>query len=68
MKLVGKAGNLLGANAAFAVLEQEEDVGRDDYMRDLDGFDPETRQFVETQLVPEQIRTHDAMRALIQHA
>ena len=54
----------LGEKAAIAALEQGEDHGRDDYIRDLKELDPEARKLVETQLLPEQKRTHDAISAL----
>jgi uncharacterized protein (TIGR02284 family) len=54
----------LGEKAAIAALEQGEDHGRDDYIQDLDDLDTEARQLVETQLLPEQKRTHDAISAL----
>lgn len=57
----------LGEKAAIAALEQGEDHGRDDYIRDLKGLDTEARQLVETQLLPEQKRTHDAISALKKH-
>lgn len=54
----------LGEKAAIFALEEGEDHGRDDYIRDLKDLDIEARQLVETQLLPEQKRTHDAISAL----
>ncbi len=54
----------LGEKAAIAALEQGEDHGRDDYIRDLKDLDMEARKLVETQLLPEQKRTHDTISAL----
>jgi len=54
----------LGEKAAIAALEEGEDHGRDDYRRDLERLDPQGRQFVENRLLPEQLRTHDAISAL----
>ncbi|MFT3926710.1 MAG: DUF2383 domain-containing protein [Myxococcales bacterium] len=54
----------LGEKTAIAVLEEGEDHGRDDYRRDMKDLDIEARQLVETRLLPEQKRTHDAISAL----
>lgn len=54
----------LGEAAAIAALEAGEDHGRDDYKRDLDKLDVSARTLVEVDLLPEQLRTHDAMSAL----
>lgn len=63
-KLVEGGAKMLGEKAAIAALEEGEDHGRDDYKRDIDGLDMETRAFVEQKLMPEQLRTHDALSAL----
>jgi hypothetical protein len=54
----------LGETAAIAALEAGEDHGRDDYRRDLDKLDVSARTLVEVDILPEQLRTHDAMSAL----
>lgn len=63
-KLVEGGAKLFGEKAAIAALEEGEDHGRNDYKRDLDDLDTETRAFVQQKLLPEQLRTHDALSAL----
>ncbi len=63
-KLIEGSASALGEKAAISALEEGEDHGRNDYRRDLDGVDAAARQFIESQVVPEQQRTHDAMSAL----
>jgi len=63
-KLVEGSAATLGEKAAIAALEEGEDHGRDDYMRDVAELDPEARTFVEQTIVPEQLRTHRAMSTL----
>jgi uncharacterized protein (TIGR02284 family) len=63
-KLVEGGAKIFGKDAAIATLEEGEDHGKKDYSRDLDKLTPATRQFVQSELVPEQLRTHDAMSAL----
>jgi hypothetical protein len=62
--LLQGGANLFGEKAAIAALEEGEDHGRDDYRRDLDSLEPDARQFVQTQMLPEQQRTHDTMSRL----
>jgi uncharacterized protein (TIGR02284 family) len=54
----------LGEKAAISALEEGEDHGRDDYIRDLKDLDLEARQLVEMRLLPEQRRTHDVISSL----
>jgi demethoxyubiquinone hydroxylase (CLK1/Coq7/Cat5 family) len=63
-KMVEGGAKALGPKAAIAALEEGEDHGRDDYQRDLDKLDPTTREFVQTRLLSEQLRTHNALSAL----
>jgi uncharacterized protein (TIGR02284 family) len=63
-KAVEGGAKTFGEKAAIAALEEGEDHGRNDYRRDLDKLDVATRQLVQTRVVPEQQRTHDAMSAL----
>jgi hypothetical protein len=63
-KLVEGGAQLFGEKAAIAALEEGEDHGRDDYKRDLGDLDPATRRFIETQILPEQLRTHATMSSL----
>src|SRR5690349_21868968 len=54
-KLVEGAATAFGDKAAVAALEEGEDHGRNDYKRELDSLDPTARQFVQSQLLPEQL-------------
>jgi uncharacterized protein (TIGR02284 family) len=54
----------LGEKAAISALEEGEDHGRDDYIRDLKDLDLDARQLVEMRLLPEQRRTHDVISSL----
>jgi hypothetical protein len=63
-KLVEGGATAFGEKAAIAALEEGEDHGRDDYRRDLSKLPPEVRTFVETNILPEQLRTHGAMSRL----
>lgn len=63
-QLVEGGAKLFGKKAALAALEQGEDHGRDDYKAELAGLNPDLRRFVEAKLLPEQLRTHDALSGL----
>jgi len=63
-KAIEGAAKGLGEKTAIAALESGEDHGRDDYRRDIDKLDAAARQLIETRVLPEQLRTHDAMSAL----
>lgn len=63
-QLVEGGAKLFGKKAALSALEQGEDHGRDDYKAELEGSSPELRRFVEAKLLPEQLRTHDALSGL----
>jgi uncharacterized protein (TIGR02284 family) len=63
-KVVEGGAKTLGERAAVAALEEGEDHGRNDYKRDISKLDTSTRQLVESRIVPEQQRTHDAMSSL----
>ncbi len=65
-KLVEGGASVFGERAAIAALEEGEDHGKKEYA-DLQKLSLDTRRFVETELAPEQKRTHDAMRS-IKHA
>lgn len=62
-KLVEGGAAVFGDKAAIAALEEGEDHGKKEYA-DLDGLTASTRSFVQTELVPEQRRTHDALSAM----
>lgn len=64
VKLLEGGAAALGEKAAIAVLEEGEDHGRNDYRRDSQQLDFEARQFIQTQILPEQLRTHDIVSAL----
>ena len=63
-KLVQGGGNLLGEKTAIQALEEGEDHGLDDYRRDLDELDGETREWVESNILPQAERTHGAVSTL----
>lgn len=63
-QLVEGGAKLFGKKAALAALEQGEDHGRDDYKAELAGASSDLRRFVESKLLPEQLRTHDALAGL----
>jgi demethoxyubiquinone hydroxylase (CLK1/Coq7/Cat5 family) len=63
-KLVEGGAKLMGTKPAVAALEQGEDHGRDDYKRDIDQLDMTSRQLIETEVLPEQERTHRALSRL----
>jgi demethoxyubiquinone hydroxylase (CLK1/Coq7/Cat5 family) len=63
-KLIEGGAKLFGERAAISALEEGEDHGRDDYKRDLKDLDSDGRGFVEQNLIPEQMRTHQALSAL----
>ena len=63
-KLYEGGAKTFGEHAAINALEQGEDHGRDDYRRELDKLDADTRRWVEMQLLPAQLRTHSIVSAL----
>lgn len=63
-KLMEGGAKLFGAKAAIAALEEGEDHGRDDYKRDVKKLEPDARAFIEGQILPEQLRTHQMMSSL----
>jgi uncharacterized protein (TIGR02284 family) len=63
-KVVQQSATVLGEKAAIAALEEGEDHGLHDYQDDLDKLDPDARQIVVSELLPEQQRTHGAMSSL----
>jgi demethoxyubiquinone hydroxylase (CLK1/Coq7/Cat5 family) len=62
VRLIERSAAAIGAKAAIGVLEEGEDHGRDDYLRDLDKLEPSARQLIEFAILPEQRRTHDAIK------
>jgi hypothetical protein len=63
-KLVEGGAKAFGERAAIAALEEGEDHGLKLYRDDLDKLDPLARQWVERDLLPAQVRTHQAMSTL----
>ena len=63
-KLVEGGAKAFGEKAAIAALEQGEDHGRDDYKKDTKELEPDAQNWVNTQIFPEQLRTHQAMSTL----
>jgi uncharacterized protein DUF2383 len=63
-KLVEGGAKVFGEQAAISALEAGEDHGRDDYRRDLDKLDVETRSWIQAQILPAQERTHAIVSAL----
>jgi len=63
-KAIEGAARGFGEKAAISALEEGEDHGRDDYKRDLKKLDEPARVLIETRVLPEQKRTHDAISAL----
>jgi len=63
-KLVEAGAAAFGVSPAIAALEEGEDRGRDGYRKELDDLSPETQAFVSDTVLPEQLRTHDMVRAL----
>ncbi|HEY6556979.1 MAG TPA: DUF2383 domain-containing protein [Polyangiaceae bacterium] len=63
-KVVEGGAKAFGEKAAIAALEEGEDHGRDDYRRDLDKLSLDVRRFAQSNLIPEQERTHRALSSL----
>jgi len=63
-KLVQGGGNLLGEKTAVQALEEGEDHGLNNYRRDLDELDGETRSWLESNILPKAERTHGTLSAL----
>jgi hypothetical protein len=64
VRMIERSAVAISESAAIAVLEEGEDHGRDDYLRDLDDLEPSARQLVEYAILPEQRRTHDTIKAV----
>ena len=63
-KLAEGGAKVFGASAAVSMLEEGEDHGLKDYRKNLDDLTTEQRSFVESRLLPEQKRSHDALSQL----
>jgi uncharacterized protein (TIGR02284 family) len=64
VRMLERSAAAISESAAISVLEEGEDHGRDDYLRDLDNLEPTARQLVEFAILPEQRRTHDTIKAV----
>jgi bacterioferritin (cytochrome b1) len=60
-KMLEGGAKLFGEKAAVSVLEEGEDRGRDSYKRDVSKLSSDNQRFVEDQIMPEQMRSHDVM-------
>jgi len=63
-KLLEGGAKVFGEKAAISALEEGEDHGKNQYREDVAKLDSVSRTLVETQLIPEQARTHDSISAL----
>jgi uncharacterized protein (TIGR02284 family) len=64
VRMIERSATAISEKAAVAALEEGEDHGRDDYLRDLDNLEPSARQLIEFAILPEQRRTHDTIKAV----
>lgn len=60
-KLVEGGAKLFGKSAAIAALEEGEDHGKRLYEDNLDELSEHIKEFIRSQIMPEQRRTHDAL-------
>lgn len=65
-KLVEGGSKVFGESAALKTLEEGEDKGLNDYTTEVDDLTASTRQFVASQILPEQQRSHDTLSRMIQ--
>lgn len=63
-KMLTGGAKMFGDKAALSTLEQGEDRGRDSYRDNLDDLSPECQSFINSQIMPEQLRSHDLMKAV----
>jgi demethoxyubiquinone hydroxylase (CLK1/Coq7/Cat5 family) len=63
-KVFQVGADLLGERAAIAALEEGEDRSVEMYSSDLKGCDAKTQKLIDSELLPEQRRTHDLCRTL----
>ncbi|MFV8756334.1 DUF2383 domain-containing protein [Nannocystaceae bacterium ST9] len=61
----GGAG-IFGSSAAIAMLEEGEDHGKSVYLANLGDLSASNRQFINAEILPEQLRTHDLLAAIIE--
>lgn len=60
-KLVEKSAGAFGARSALSTLEQGEDHGLNDYKHHLTKLSPLQQRFIEVEVLPEQLRSHDIL-------
>lgn len=63
-KVVQAGADLLGDRTAIGSLEAGEDRGLIMYTTGLEGCDAKTKSFIESELLPEQRKSHDLCRSL----
>lgn len=63
-QLLEGGAKMFGEKAAVSVLEEGEDHGLKDYQRDVERLSPLQRRFVESEVLPEQMRTHEILRGI----
>jgi uncharacterized protein (TIGR02284 family) len=63
-KLVEGGAKLFGKSAAVSALEEGEDHGKRLYEDNLDELSTDIREFIRMKILPEQLRTHDALSAI----
>lgn len=63
-KLVQGGASMFGKAAAISTLEEGEDHGKKDYLEHLDELSPTNRTFIQSEIIPEQRRTHDVLSGL----
>lgn len=63
-KLVQGGAKLFGKSATISTLEEGEDHGKRDYMENLEDLSPQNRTFIQSEIIPEQRRTHDVLSTL----
>src|SRR5262249_55572990 len=63
-KLVEGGATALGEKSAISVLGEGEDHGLKEYQSELSKMDPEVRQWVTSELLPEAEQTHRTLSAL----
>lgn len=60
-KLIEGGAKLFGEKSAIDALERGEDRGRDNYQNDAADLSPEIRSFIESTILPEQLRSHEML-------
>lgn len=63
-KAVEGSAALFGDRSAISALEEGEDRGRDEYVEKSDDLSPELQRFVNSELLPEQRRSHDMLNRI----